>query len=63
MAELWPFKAILLPLNLNRPGVQYTNPPLFNSVASSPKQVERSKKMKAALDKKRFGPWALVTGA
>src|SRR5712692_9942402 len=28
-----------------------------------PKQAERSKKMKVALDKKRFGPWALVTGA
>jgi uncharacterized protein len=28
-----------------------------------PKQAERSKKMRAALDKKRFGPWALVTGA
>jgi short-subunit dehydrogenase len=27
------------------------------------KQAERSKKMRAALDKKRFGPWALVTGA
>jgi hypothetical protein len=30
---------------------------------TSPKQPERSKKMRAALDKKRFGPWALVTGA
>ena len=30
---------------------------------TSPKQAERSKKMRAALDKKRFGPWALVTGA
>src|SRR6202051_2038940 len=30
---------------------------------TSPKQAERSKKMKVALDKKRFGPWALVTGA
>jgi uncharacterized protein len=29
---------------------------------TSPKQAERSKKMRAALDKKRFGPWALVTG-
>ena len=28
-----------------------------------PKQAERSKKMRAALDKQRFGPWALVTGA
>src|ERR1700747_2136104 len=28
----------------------------------SPKQ-ERSKEMRAALDKERFGPWALVTGA
>src|SRR5882757_8568841 len=28
-----------------------------------PKQAERSKKMRAALDKERFGPWALVTGA
>src|SRR5713101_8312233 len=28
-----------------------------------PKQAERSKKMRVALDKKRFGPWALVTGA
>src|SRR5271156_1850148 len=26
-------------------------------------QAEWSKKMKAALDKERFGPWALVTGA
>src|SRR5258708_13608665 len=32
-------------------------------VTTSPKQAERSKKMRAALDKKRFGPWALVTGA
>src|SRR3984885_5687039 len=30
---------------------------------TSPRQAERSKKMRAALDKKRFGPWALVTGA
>src|SRR6202048_649248 len=30
---------------------------------TSPKQAERSKKMRAALDKDRFGPWALVTGA
>jgi uncharacterized protein len=30
---------------------------------TSPKQEERSKKMRAALDKKKFGPWALVTGA
>src|SRR5260370_2832842 len=30
---------------------------------TSPKQAERSKKMRATLDKKRFGPWALVTGA
>src|SRR6266852_1525265 len=30
---------------------------------TSPKQAERSKKMRAALDKKRFGPWALITGA
>src|ERR1700720_231608 len=30
---------------------------------TSPKQAERSKKVRAALDKKRFGPWALVTGA
>src|SRR5713101_7009706 len=30
---------------------------------TSPKQAERSKKMRAALDKERFGPWALVTGA
>src|SRR5260370_20479498 len=30
---------------------------------TSPKQTERSKKMRVALDKKRFGPWALVTGA
>src|SRR3977135_132770 len=29
----------------------------------APKQAERSKKMRVALDKKRFGPWALVTGA
>src|SRR5260370_4346100 len=29
----------------------------------STKQAERSKKMRAALDKERFGPWALVTGA
>src|SRR3984957_10006208 len=26
-------------------------------------QAERSEKMTVALDKKRFGPWALVTGA
>src|SRR3977135_2596629 len=31
--------------------------------ATSPKQAERSKEMRAALDKERFGPWALVTGA
>src|ERR1700720_1497806 len=30
---------------------------------TSPKQAERSKKMRAALDKRQFGPWALVTGA
>jgi len=31
---------------------------------TSPKQAERrKKKMRAALDKKKFGPWALVTGA
>src|SRR6202008_3668217 len=30
---------------------------------TSPQQAERSKKMSAALDKKRFGPWAVVTGA
>src|SRR5258705_7931658 len=30
---------------------------------TSPKQAERSKKMRATLDEKRFGPWALVTGA
>jgi uncharacterized protein len=30
---------------------------------TSPKQAERRKKMRAALDKKKFGPWALVTGA
>src|ERR1700686_5523752 len=30
---------------------------------TSSKQAERSKEMRAALDKKRFGPWALVTGA
>src|ERR1700688_4667334 len=30
---------------------------------TSPKLAERSKKMRAVLDKKRFGPWALVTGA
>src|SRR5258705_13591691 len=30
---------------------------------TSPKQAERSTKMRVALDKKRFGPWALVTGA
>src|SRR5260370_552784 len=29
----------------------------------APKQAERSKEMRAALDKERFGPWALVTGA
>ena len=29
---------------------------------TGPKQAERSKEMRAALDK-RFGPWALVTGA
>src|SRR6202023_529422 len=31
--------------------------------ATSPKQAERSETMTVALDKKRFGPWALVTGA
>src|SRR5260370_20674026 len=31
--------------------------------ATSPKEAERSEKMTVALDKKRFGPWALVTGA
>jgi hypothetical protein len=30
---------------------------------TSPKQAERSKKMRSAIDKERFGPWALVTGA
>src|ERR1700681_1622015 len=30
---------------------------------TSPKQAERSETMTVALDKKRFGPWALVTGA
>src|SRR5260370_34696508 len=30
---------------------------------TSPKQAERTEKMTVALDKKRFGPWALVTGA
>src|SRR6202790_2515194 len=30
---------------------------------TSPKQAERREKMTVALDKKRFGPWALVTGA
>jgi uncharacterized protein len=30
---------------------------------TGPKQAERSKEMRAALDRKRFGPWALVTGA
>src|ERR1700724_1401094 len=30
---------------------------------TSPKQAERSGKMTVALKKKRFGPWALVTGA
>src|SRR6266851_1434844 len=30
---------------------------------TSPKQAERSNKVRAALDKERFGPWALVTGA
>src|ERR1700726_845939 len=29
----------------------------------SPKQAERSETMTVPLDKKRFGPWALVTGA
>jgi short-subunit dehydrogenase len=38
-------------------------PPLPNRVASSPKQAERSRNMRAAVDKERFGPWALVTGA
>jgi NADPH:quinone reductase-like Zn-dependent oxidoreductase len=32
-------------------------------VTTSPKQAERSNKVRAALDKERFGPWALVTGA
>src|SRR5271155_1806053 len=31
--------------------------------SASPKQAERSKRMNVALDRKRFGPWALVTGA
>src|ERR1700731_2192754 len=30
---------------------------------TSPKQAVRSEKMTVALDKERFGPWALVTGA
>jgi len=30
---------------------------------TNPKEEERSNKMRAALDKERFGPWALVTGA
>src|SRR5580698_6673140 len=30
---------------------------------TSPKRAERSEKMRARLDKERFGPWALVTGA
>src|ERR1700732_2086142 len=30
---------------------------------TDPKQTERSEKVTVALDKKRFGPWALVTGA
>ena len=30
---------------------------------TSPKQAERSNKVRAALDKERFSPWALVTGA
>lgn len=30
---------------------------------ATPKRAERSKRMRAALDKERFGPWALVTGA
>src|SRR4030088_3134380 len=30
---------------------------------TSPKQAERNKRMRVALDQKRFGPWALVTGA
>src|ERR1700730_4110499 len=30
---------------------------------TSSKQAERSEKMTVALDKKRFGPWAPVTGA
>src|SRR5260221_3145884 len=30
---------------------------------TSPKQAEWSKEMRAALDKERFGPWALVAGA
>src|SRR5260370_41798268 len=32
-------------------------------MTQGPKQAERSKKMGVALDKERFGPWALVTGA
>src|SRR5260370_27334771 len=31
--------------------------------ATSPKEAERSNKVRAALDKERFGAWALVTGA
>src|SRR5260370_21507682 len=30
---------------------------------TSAKKAEWSKKMRVALDKERFGPWALVTGA
>ena len=30
---------------------------------TSPKQEERSNKVRAALDKEKVGPWALVTGA
>src|SRR6202035_5577083 len=34
-----------------------------NKHNTSPKQAERCEKMTVVLDKKRFGPWALVTGA
>src|SRR5260370_23557601 len=36
---------------------------MTQQIQRSSKQPERSEKMTVALDKKRFGPWALVTGA
>src|SRR5882757_2142574 len=47
------------------PGAVLEFPPDSKSMVAQrfPKQAERSEEMRAALDKERFGPWALVTGA